>query len=75
MAQPKEPVRIKALHQQILAHPRYPETTGSFKFAFENGCVGGLSWAEKANNAWCRRVWRHLYLGTPMPAGEDIFTT
>jgi hypothetical protein len=69
---PTEPHLIRTLQDQILAHPRYAETSSSFKFAF-GACVGGLSWATKQNNAWCRQVWRHLYLGTPMPKGNEIF--
>lgn len=71
---PKMPHRIKTLYQQIMAHPRCPETSSSFKFAFEAGCVGGGSWCSKENNAWCRSVWKHLYLGEPEPTvGGGIF--
>jgi hypothetical protein len=56
-----------------MTHPRYAATSAAFKFGFEAGCVGGGSWCTKENNAWSRRIWRHLYLGTPMPEGEEIF--
>jgi len=63
---PKEPHRIKTLHEQILAHPDYKtklsETT---RWAFEAGCVGGGSLCDKENNQWSRKIWRFLYMNGP----------
>lgn len=63
---PKMPLRINNLHRQILNHPDYPNLSESLRFAFEAGCVGGMSWQERANNKWSREIWRHLYWGEPM---------
>ena len=62
----KEPRLIKELHRQIMAHPKYPTIKESSRWAFENGCVGGLSWCHKANNKWSRAIWRQLYAGGPI---------
>jgi hypothetical protein len=70
---PKMPNRIKKLYKQILKHPKYPTLSDALHFAFECGCVGGGSWCTKENNAWTRKIWKHLHWGTPLedePAPE-----
>jgi hypothetical protein len=71
---PKMPHLMTKVYEEIQAHPRFPETNKSFKFQFDV-VVSGLSWATKENNAWCRRVWKHLYLGEPMLKEEEMFDT
>lgn len=64
---PKEPRLIATLWTQIMEHPRYPETTSDFQYAFMYGVVGGGSTCTTENNAWTRAIWRRLYLGKRMP--------
>lgn len=62
-----EPRTMKKLYAEIMAHPRYKDLSDGMRFAFEGGCVAGGSQCVKANNRWCREIWRHLYLGAPLP--------
>lgn len=60
---PQQPRKIQKLYEQILAHPKYKDLGESTRWAFQMGCVNGLSWATRQNNKWSRRLWKHLFLG------------
>lgn len=60
------PRRMAKVYAAIVAHPRWEEVTYGVRLAF-SAAVSGLSWREKENNAWCRALWRRLYLGEYSP--------
>lgn len=60
---PKMPHRIRAVHEQVMAHPDYTiRLDANTRFAFEGGCVSGYSHCTRENNRWSRELWRLLYL-------------
>jgi hypothetical protein len=62
------PRLIKDVHAQILRHPEYrTKLSEATVWAFEAGCVCRGSWCDKQNNAWSRKIWRHLYENGPVP--------
>lgn len=57
------PRLMKKVHQQILEHPDYKNKLDqTTRWAFETGCVSGLSHCDKENNKWSREIWKYLYL-------------
>lgn len=69
---PKMPHLMTHVYAQIRGHDRFSELSRGTKIGFD-AAVYGLSWTTRANNKWCRDIWRCLYLDTPMPDGESIF--
>lgn len=63
---PKMPHVMKKVYSQVRKHPRFKELHESTRFAF-NIARGGYSYRTKENNAWIRKLWKHLYLDEPMP--------
>lgn len=57
----KMPRLMKKVYEEIMHHPKYKDFNESTHFAFYCGCVQGLSWSTKQNNAWCRQIWRIMY--------------
>jgi len=62
---PKMPKLMKTVYEQIFKHPKYKDLT-SEHFAVQVA-YSGLSYCTAANNKYVRQVWKHLYLGEPIP--------
>lgn len=63
---PKMPHIMKKVYSQVKKHPKFKDLNESTRFAF-NIARGGYSYRTKENNAWIRKLWKHLYLDEPMP--------